>query len=586
MAKMKKLLTIEDLVQFCQQNKLQTFSSIDTGFQIAVQIPATFEEQESIDDTLMFGKVKLFHTNRNRNNSSVTYDAAVKSLPTIKYKPLLANFWTDPDTGETDFTSHDMTIDDDGNIVYIERQIGCFTADEPTMEYDDKKDRYYVYANVAIPRHYTEATSIIERKQGTKVSVELLINAMQYNSNDKVLELTDIIVQGATCLGVNPNTGKQVSEGMEGARLDIADFSAQNNSMFNEKFEQELIEIREQLDELTARFNKNTTQEGGTGEVNRFEELLAQYGKTVEDVKFNYAEMSDEELEQAFAEAFADGEPASEGGSEGDNDDPEDGDGTGEGEPGEGSGEGTGEFEGGEPGEGDGDGEPANEGDGEPTGEFARFQNTESGMIVSYAISHEDIRSGLYTLLAQYEQTDNTWYWIDKVFDDHFVYSNWDGVIYGQKYAVENDNVSFVDERYSLYLEYLTDSEMAELNTMRSTYAELKQFKEDTLFAQAHAEKEAVLAKKQYSVLYEKDEQNQIKNKEFAALIENMDNYSVEELEKEAKVILADHITNGGTFAAMEDDANEEEHKVVNKKFAVNPVKKTVNSKYGSLKFN
>lgn len=38
----------------------------------------------------------------------------------------------------------------------------------------------------------------------------------------------------------------------------------------------------------------------------KFEELLAKYGKTAEDITFDYAEMSDEELEAKFAELFAD----------------------------------------------------------------------------------------------------------------------------------------------------------------------------------------------------------------------------------------------------------------------------------------
>ena len=33
-----------------------------------------------------------------------------------------------------------------------------------------------------------------------------------------VLELTDIIAQGCTCLGTNPETGDSVEEGMQGAR--------------------------------------------------------------------------------------------------------------------------------------------------------------------------------------------------------------------------------------------------------------------------------------------------------------------------------------------------------------------------------
>ena len=225
MNKIKKLLTLEDLASFCKEQNFLNFSSKDTGYQLSVQIPTTFEVENSEyqDNTLLFCNVKLFHIGANRNNSSVTEDAAKKALPTIAYKPLLANFCEID--GVKDFTSHDMNIDSEGNIQYIEHQIGCFTADSPVIKYDEETEKKFVYARVAIPRDYTDACDIIERKDGTKVSVELLINEMQYSCKDNILELTDVIVQGATCLGKNPETGENIEEGMKGARLDIEDFS-------------------------------------------------------------------------------------------------------------------------------------------------------------------------------------------------------------------------------------------------------------------------------------------------------------------------------------------------------------------------
>ena len=38
--------------------------------------------------------------------------------------------------------------------------------------------------------------------------------------------------------------------------------------------------------------------------MNKFEELLAKYGKTADEVTFEYENLSDEELEVAFKEAF------------------------------------------------------------------------------------------------------------------------------------------------------------------------------------------------------------------------------------------------------------------------------------------
>ena len=224
----KKILTIDDLVQFCSSHELLTFNAEETGYQLCIQAPATFESFEPIDDgTMLHGLVKLLHTGRNENGSNVTLEAAENCMAGIKYKPLLANF-TEVD-GVRDFTSHDFEKDEDGNLVYIERQIGCFTAESPYMEDDPEiEGRKYVYAYVAIPRDYTDAAEIIERKNGTKISSELLVNKMSFDPEKMELILSDIVVQGATCLGVDPDTGEEVQEGMKGARLDIIDFSADN----------------------------------------------------------------------------------------------------------------------------------------------------------------------------------------------------------------------------------------------------------------------------------------------------------------------------------------------------------------------
>lgn len=567
----KRIETMSDLAAYFAETKVAHFSA-ENSSPIIVKVDGAmqFEEQEYDESMPLPVKLQSCHIGRNLNDSNISEEAMRDAMPTFCNKPILA--YIHEVNGQYEFYNHAMHLEDD-ELVYDEYPVGIIPEScNAELVYDKDKDKTYVQVNGCLFRDYSKAVEIMEREKECPVSVEIAIHELSYNAVEKVLDIEKFHFTGVTLLGKTPD-GKKVNPGMAGANAKIGSFENTETQTIEQKFEQELIEMREKLEELTARFNKNTTQEGGTGEVNRFEELLAQYGKTVEEVTFEYEGMSDEELEQAFAEAFADEEPA---------DNPEDGDGdatSGDGSEGENDDPEGGSFE------GDGAGEEES-GEGDAVVEFTRFQNTESGMIVSYSISHEDIRSGLYALLAPYEEEDNTWYWIDKVFDDYFVYSNWDGVIYGQKYAVEDDNIKFVDSRYSLHLEYLTDNELTELNAMRSNYAELKQFKEDTLFAQAHAEKEAVLADKKYSVLREKDEQDHIKNKEFAALIENMDSYSVEELEKEAKVILADHITNGGTFAVMADDVNEEGQKVVNKKFTVNPVKKTVNSKYGSLKFN
>lgn len=304
----KKILTLDDLVAFCQSGKIKSFSSKESGYQLCVHTPSTLKYANDVEETdsTLFAYVKLFHVGKNRNKSSVTEEAAKKSLDSIKYKPILANFTDNTEDGELDFTEHDIDIDDDGNLIYLEKQVGSFTADEPYLEYDKTEKKKFVFAKMAIPKEYTPTAEILKRKGGTKVSVELMVNEMSYNSKKRLLELTDIEVRGCTLLGVNPETGKPVEEGMKGAKASLTDFSASNNSVFKQDNET-LIKMLGDLNETLSGYFNSQAQKGGKSTMGKFEELLKRYGVTEEDVNFDYKNMTDEELESSFIAAFDEG---------------------------------------------------------------------------------------------------------------------------------------------------------------------------------------------------------------------------------------------------------------------------------------
>ena len=591
-SKKKKLLTIEDLVNFCESQQLTSFSSKENGYQLCVQVPATFKkkEVEVEDDTLLYCILKTCHIGRNRNGSFISEESMKEAMPTLKYKPILCNF-TDTEDGK-DFTSHDMEIDEDGNIIYIERQVGCFTADEPYLEYDEEKDKTYVMAYAAIPRYYTEAADIIERKDGTKVSVELNINEMSYNAKEKYLQLDSFVFAGCTLLGVDPDSGEEIGEGMEGARLDIVDFSVENNSVqFN--INEELLNEIKKLNENLSHFNINSKLEEGGNETVKFEELLAKYGKTVEDITFEYENLSEEELEAKFAEVFGEGtdgegeadpEPTSEG---------DDGEGSSDDVEGEGEGEGSedGEEPETDPEPADPEVEPAEEPEVEPETDPVVVNESlkpekysismSNGTVKEFALTLDEINNALYMLVNDtYGEADDAWYSVQVYEDGTLIMMDWwNNKAFRQSYEREDDNFSLVGERVAVKQIWVTDEEETSLNEMKSNYASLVQFKEDTESAQLHAQREAVLYDDKYNVLAEKDENNEYKNEAFAKLVSEMDSYSLTDLEKELKSVFADYITNGGQFAYASEP---EEKTVVNKKlFATSTGKKS--SRYGNL---
>ena len=573
----KKLLTIDDLYSFyLEQNKTCKFSSEESGYQLSVQVPAYFEVSDEEDDTLLFCTVKLMHSGENRNHSNVTDEALTKAAKGLAYKPILANFmeYTDEETGETlkDFTSHDMVINDDGTATYLEKQVGCFTADEPYFEVEEETGHNFLYGICAIPREYTDTCSIIERKNGTKISVELAVNSMEFDASKKVLNLTDVVILGATLLGKDPKTLKDVGEGMKNARLDIADFSTKNNSIFAD-YKNQMIELQERLEKLeTACFNKdqnngqnNNTEEGGNNkDMDKFNELLSKYGKTAEDIDFEYEGLTDEELEAKFEEVFGEKKP--------EEDDNSDNNGS-DGEPSD-EGEGSSDTED-DTDTGVKEDNACGGGSGSTKKKKKNAEEPVEDMVRTFTVSHEDIRYALYNLLDTVSMDDNDWYCITSVFDDYFVYESWNGgKIFGQKYTKENDNVAFEGDRYELFREYITADEKAQLDDMRSNYSSIVEELNTYKSAEVYADKMTVFDDEAYADYLETDE--------FKALMsdESVNQYSKEELAEKADATLGKLVKKNKTFSF----ASTETKKRVNR-VAFNAEKETEDTykPYGDL---
>lgn len=572
----KKLLTLDDLYSFyLEQNKTCKFSSEESGYQLSVQVPAYFEVSDEKDDTLLFCTVKLMHSGENRNHSNVTDEALTKASKGLAYKPILANFmeYTDEETGETlkDFTSHDMVINDDGTVTYLEKQVGCFTADEPYFEVEEETGHNFLYGICAIPREYTDTCSIIERKNGTKISVELAVNSMEFDASKKVLNLTDVVILGATLLGKDPKTLKDVGEGMKNARLDIADFSTKNNSKFVD-YQNQMIELQERLEKLeTACFNKdqnngqnNNSEEGGNNkDMDKFNELLSKYGKTAEDIDFEIEGLTDEELEAKFEEVFGEKKPEEDDNS---NDNGSDG------EPSD---------------EGEGNTDPEDDtetgvkednacggGSGSTKKKKKNAEEPVEDMVRTFTVSHEDIRYALYNLLDTVSMDDNDWYCITSVFDDYFVYESWNGgKIFGQKYTKENDNVAFDGDRYELFREYITADEKAQLDDMRSNYSSIVEELNTYKSAEVYADKMTVFDDDAYADYLETDEFKALMSDEF------VNQYSKEELAEKSDATLGKLVKKNRAFSYSEN--NEKKSNKVN--FNLKPDVQKKSKAYGTL---
>lgn len=555
----KRLLYLEDLYDFysTKYKRSTHFSSEKTGEPIVVQVHGkiNFEESDKNKDGLLPVHLQACHTNLNVNNSNIEEPVMTSALPSFSNRPILGYIHKvvtneNPD-GQWEFYGHNCH-EENGELVYDEVPIGIIPEScNAQLVYDKEKNKTYCEVDGYIFEEYSRAAEILQREGECAVSVELSIRELSYDGKLKCLNIEDFWFSGVTILGKN-EYGDTIKPGMTGSNIKLADFSADNNSLFA-KYENKMIEFQERLEKLESTCsNIQLSKEGGNDKnMDKFNELLEKYGKTAEDIDFEYEDMTDEELESKFEEVFGKLEESST--SEPSND------------------------------EGTDDGDESEEnpevkednacgGGGSGTTKKKKKNSVENEpMTKTYEISHDDIRYALYNLLSSYEESDNDWYYITGVYDSYFVYESWNGgKIYGQKYTKDNDNVAFDGERYTLHKEYLTDSEFAELQSMRSNYASLKEFKETAEKNELHAKREEILNSEKYEAVSDTEA--------FKELVKNMDNYSLEELDKEAKIIFADNF-NMETFAAHTEKAQKNSTVKV---FAnVNKSKK--DSRYGNL---
>ena len=491
-----RLLTLEDLYDFYSGSSSTIhFSAQDDDKNIVVQVGGNMTFEEDVDSAEDLTKVRLqsCHTLRNRNNTYIAEDVMTNALPSFSNRPILAYI-------------HEV----DGEIIYDEKPVGVIPEScNAHLEYDEDKKHMYVVVDGYLYDQYSHATDILKREKECYVSVELSIRELEFNAKEKYLDIKDFFFSGVTILGKTPD-GSTVEPGMDGANIKL--FSDDN-----------MLVTADDADAI------QNFQEGGKPEVSKFEELLEKYGKTEEDIDFDYEDLSDEELEAKFAEMFDEAES--------------------------------------EESEEDG-GEPQPEGFDEEEG--SEEDGGEELFSKVFSISHEDIKAALYGLLSVYEEADNDWYYISAVYDDYFAYEGWcTGAIYGQKYTTDGDNVVFDGERYALHRELLTDSEYATLKDMRENYEAIS----DKLAKyEAEPEKMEILTSSDYSQISEVDAFVKLSE------VENHFDLSVEEVRNQADAILLDYAKN----TKLEFAANDEEvgKKVTSKHM---PQIKTKTGRYGNL---
>lgn len=534
--KKRRIMSIDELYEFCLKNNFAHFNSNEFGKELMVRMNGNFEKTSKDEDkhkeSLTPFVSRAFHDHVNLNKSEISEESFNENVPSANFRPILAHITTNSDN-ELDFGSHDyyVTTDKDGNdkVVYEEQPIGVIDGTKTTIEYDEDANvnRAVLYGYL-YDEYCQDAIEILNRRGTVDCSVELCIRELSFNTANKTLQLDDFYVSGLTLLS------KDVSPGMAGSNFKIEDFAVNTETVtFNT--DNKLVETLEKLTNILESFDINQkSKEGGTNnKMTKFEELLTKYGKTAEDVTFDYAEMSDEELEAKFAEMF-------------DNDN-SDGDNSDNGESGEPSND------------GEGDGEGASDPDGDEEKNISKNELFNK----LFEISFDEIRYALNNLCSVY-RNDSEWCYVSQVYENYFIMEDWDSdKYYKQSYEKDGDNISLSGERIEMFAMLLTESEKLSIEDMRSNYSTLKEFKETAEKNELHAQKEAIINADNYSVLTEKDSDGNYVNADFAELVKTMDNYSIEDFETKVKVMHSDYMSAHANFSSVDTKKNTNSVKIL-----------------------
>lgn len=470
---------------------------------ITTTTASIFEMDKAFEDERFCRvRLRLMHSGINRNNSNFEKEVIEDASETFKNIPILADVQVNED-GEMDYTAHTMHLEDDKfhegekKMIYDERMVGIIPeTNDFEIKLNEDTGNYEVYATGLLYRAYGNyVCDILEARGGeTKVSMEIICNDIDYDADKDCLDVHEMVAQGVTLLGAD------VEEGMKGAKAQT--FSKQDIASQVVSFMQE---VKESLDKYI-----NLAKGGNT----MFEELLEKYGKTVEDIDFEYEGLSDEELEQAFASRF--GEEPEDTTEEPEEDTTEDvvvEEDTTE-----------------EPEDTTEEPEDTTEESFEDTTEEPIEDDTETVVEekVEFSVSLEQKLYALYELVASTYEDEN----FDlTVYDDCLVMHEWCGENgFKQSYEQNGDTYSLTGERVPVKCQWLTNEEITALEEMKANYSsiteELEKYKSEP-------EKQEVLNSDDYSSVAETDEYKELMEKHF--------DLSVSEIKEKADGILLDY---------------------------------------------
>lgn len=449
-----------------------------------VTTPSLLAVDDSFDDErFMKVRIDVLESDVEARGHGIRFsrDCLEKAKDLFANIPILANVITkkDKDGNEVlDYGSHDFHVENDkfndgeGKIIYDEKVVGIVPEDNEVEITDNDAGHAVLSLNAFLFKDYGNyACEILESRGGkTSVSAEIDVSDEVYIEEDDIDEVGTILPWGITFLGEDVDPA-------------IASANAVMLSANEEKRQAQLASIMQELKESLDNYTKAVLaakNNDGKEEpnVNHFDELLAKYNLSAEDITFEHENLSDEELDKAFETFMAEKDKGS-----------------------------SVEL---------GKTEDKNK---------VEMSVTINGKTTNLSKSLSDVIYAMSDLVNQTYAADGDYYAVD-VFDDGTAKSKYvimmgcyGGKAYKQSWCLKDGNYTLKGEREEVFSEWMTAEEKEKLNTMRSNYsalsAEVDGIKEKLSKYESEPEKMSILQKDEYEMISETKEYNELLSDHF-----------------------------------------------------------------------
>lgn len=261
-----------------------------------------FSSFEKINDNFMKAKAYVMALGKNRNKSHFSKENVDRAYPTLAYAPVIGHLMVD-ENGVCHLGGHDYKLD--LNDFRLKSQCVPFgvviPSESPKYEEVTESDGSigtYLTCEVIlwIGRYPELATAFYDENVFTNQSMEIFYSKYEPLKDDE--SYTDIIDFSfdALCMLQKSDDEKfNVTPCFPSGSIRPITYSINK-----EEFSTLMNELKQ---ELFTYFNQDNSEKGGE-KLDKKLEILQKFNKSIEDLDFSIAELSDEEFEEKMEELF------------------------------------------------------------------------------------------------------------------------------------------------------------------------------------------------------------------------------------------------------------------------------------------